>query len=194
MPGFTRTINWDKYQSKVTIQETNPYLDFLIDPSFQRVNRIFVLLFENMKDRKVYTKYCLPIVEINDYNLMVYGQMFFDQPVENNLGIYDNIQKILIGQGDDCTTGCLLDYIYFNNYYKMIAIDLSKQQAPDADPKVIQQINFTGNLEQNPVANTTMFFNIEEAKETILYFSPETVKGLCIYFYFNIISVQNDSI
>ena len=75
---------------------------------------------------------------------------------------YDTIQKIATGHGDDYTTGCLLDYNYFNNYYKMIAIDLSKQQALDADPKAIQQINFTGNLNrgQNVNNNTIMFLII----------------------------------
>ena len=72
----------------------------------------------------------------------------FDQPVKNNFRTYDNIQKITIGQRDDYATGCLLDYNYFNEYYKMIAIDLSKQPALDADPKAIQDINFTGNLER----------------------------------------------
>ena len=66
---------------------------------------------------------------------MIDGQNFFDEPVKNNLIPYDNIRKIGTGQGDDYTTGCLLDYNYFNNYYKTIAIDLSKQQALDADPK-----------------------------------------------------------
>ena len=72
-----------------------------------------------------------------------------------------------MGQGNDNTTGCLLDYIYFKNYYKMIGIDLSKQQALDADPKAIQQMNFTGNLENQ----STIFFIIEEGKETVLDFS-----------------------
>ena len=81
-------------------------------------------------------------------------------------------KKIATGHGDDYTTGCLLDYNYFKNYYKMIAIDLSKQQALDDDPKAIQQINFTGNLENQ----STIFFIIEEAKETVLDFSEGTVK------------------
>ena len=69
---------------------------------------------------------------------MIDQQNFFDQPKRNNFITYDNIRKIATGQGDDYTTGCLLDYICFKNYYKMIAIDLSKQQALDADPKAIQ--------------------------------------------------------
>ena len=92
---------------------------------------------------------------------------FFYQPVKNNLITYENIKIIVIGQGDDYTTGCLLDYNYFNKYYKMIGIDLSKQQALDDDPKAIQQINFTGNLAQEENANTIMFSIIEETKETV---------------------------
>ena len=88
---------------------------------------------------------------------------------------YKNIRKI-IGQGDDYTTGCLLDYSYFKNYYKIVATDLSKQQALDTDPRAIQQINFIANLDRT--GNTTMFFIIEEAKETVLDFSQGTVKVL----------------
>ena len=88
---------------------------------------------------------------------------------------YENIRKTAIGQGDDYTTGCLLDYTYFKKYYKMIAIDLSKQQALDADPRAIQQINFTANLDR---ANTRIYFILEEAKETIFEFSQGTVKVL----------------
>ena len=79
---------------------------------------------------------------------MINGENVFDQPIKNNKITYDNIRKIAIGQGDDYTTGCLLDYPYFANTYKMIAVDLSKQQALDADPRAIQQINFTANLDR----------------------------------------------
>ena len=72
---------------------------------------------------------------------MVDGQKFFDQQFKNNLRTYDNIRHIASGQGDDYTNGCLLDYNYFNTYYKLIALDLRKQQALDAGPKTIQQIN-----------------------------------------------------
>ena len=89
---------------------------------------------------------------------------------------YENITNLATGQGDDYTTGCLLDYIYFKNYYKMIAVDLSKQQALDADPKAIQQINFTANLDR--AGNTRIYFILEEAKETVLDFSQGTVKVL----------------
>ena len=86
---------------------------------------------------------------------------------------YENIRKIGTGQGNDYTTGRLLDCPYFKNYYKMIAIDLSKQQALDADPRAIKQINFTANLDRN--GNIAMFFIIREAKETVLNFSQGTV-------------------
>ena len=107
---------------------------------------------------------------------MIDGRNFFDQPINSMAKTYENIGKIAIGQGDDYTTGCLLDYSYFKDHYKMIAIDLSKQQALDADPRAIQQINFTANLDRD--GNTTMFFIIEEAKETVLNFSQGTAKDL----------------
>ena len=98
---------------------------------------------------------------------MIDGKNFFDQIVKNNKVTYDNIRKSSTGQGDDYTTGCLLDYIYFKNYCKMIAVDLSKQQVPDADPKAIQQINFTANLDR--AGNTRIYFILEEAKETVFH-------------------------
>ena len=157
---------------------SNPYLDYLTDPSFQGVNRLFVLSIENSPDRRVNIKYHLPKVEIKDYNVMINGRKFFDQPVKNKFNTYDNIRKIATGQGDDYTTTCLLDFNYFNNYYKMIVVDLSKQQALDADPKAIQQINFIENLAQKGNANTTMFFITKGAKETILDISQGTLKVL----------------
>ena len=107
---------------------------------------------------------------------MIDGKNFFDQPVKNNEVTYENIRKIAAGQGDDYTSGCLLDYIYFKNYYKMIAIDLSKQRAFDADPSAIQQVNFTANLDS--AGNTRFYFILEEAKETIFEFLQGTVKVL----------------
>ena len=107
---------------------------------------------------------------------MIDGKNFFDQPMKDNKVTYGNIRKITTGQRDDYTTSCLLESIYFKNYYKMIAVDLSKQQALDADPKAIQQINFTANLDRE--GNTTMFFIIEKAKETVFEFSQGTVKVL----------------
>ena len=104
---------------------------------------------------------------------MIDDKIFFDQPINSMTKTYKNIRKIATGQGDDYTTGCLLDYPYFKDCYKRIAIDLSKQQALDADPRAIEQIKFTANLDRN--GNTTMFFIIEEGKETVLKFSQGTV-------------------
>ena len=79
---------------------------------------------------------------------MIYDKNFFDQRINNDIKTYVNVRKTATGQGDDYTTGCLLDYPYFKENYKMIAMDLSKQQALDADPRAIQQINFTANLDR----------------------------------------------
>ena len=98
------------------------------------------------------------------------------QPIKNNKVIYENIRKIATGQGDDYTTDCLLDHPYFKESYKMIAVDLNKQQSLNADPRSIQQINFTANLDR--AGNTRIYFILAEAKETILNFSQGTVKVL----------------
>ena len=84
----------------------------------------------------------------------------------------EKLRKITTGQGDYYTSGYLLDYIYFKNYYKTIAVDLSKQQALDADPKAIQQINFRENLDRT--GNSRFYFILEEAKETVFEFSQRT--------------------
>ena len=107
---------------------------------------------------------------------MIDGKIFFDQPIKNDKVAYQNIRKFATGQGDDYTIGCLLDYTYFKKYSKMIARDLSKQLVLDADPKAIQQINFTANLDR--AGNTRIYFILEEAKETIFEFSQGTVKVL----------------
>ena len=125
--GFKRTINWNKYLAKTTNQAQNRYLDFLIDPSFQGVNRLFVLSFKDDDGRESHKQYYLPSVEIKYCNVLIDGRNFLDQPIKDGLKTYDNIKKIAMSQGDDYTTGCLLDYVYFKEYYKLIAKDLSKQ-------------------------------------------------------------------
>ena len=170
--GFTRTINWNKYQSNSMKYDRNPYLDRLVDPSFQGVNRIFALSFENDSDTATHTGYYFPKVEIKDYNF----ENVFDQSISNDIKTCENIQKVGTCKGDDYTTGCLLDYPSFKENYELIAIDLSKQQALDVEPRAIQQINFSRNLDC--VEGTFMFFITEEAKETVLDFSQVTVKIL----------------
>ena len=124
--GFKRVINWNKDLSKPALLAQNPNLSYLIEPTFQEVNRLFVLTFENDAQRKVHSGYYLPNVEIKDYNVMINGENFFDQPIKDNKVRYENIRKVATGKGDDYTTGCLLDYTYFRDNYKMIAIDLSR--------------------------------------------------------------------
>ena len=131
----------------------------MVEPSFQGVNnRLFVLAFENDTQKTSAKDYYLP-----------------DDSKDNKV-TYENITKVATGKGDDYTTGCLLDYPYFKDSYKMIAIDLSKQQALDADPRANQQISSTANLYR--AGNTRIYFVLEEAKETKLDFSQGTVKVL----------------
>ena len=118
---------------------------------------------------------------------MINGENFFDQSIKNNKVTYENIRKIATGQGDDYTTGCLLDYPYFKDSYKMIPVDLSKQQALDADPRANQQINFTTNLDS--ADNTRIYLILEEAKESILDFSQGTVK----YVIVNIVNMLQNN-
>ena len=176
--GFKRKISWKKYLAKPELLARNQNLNYLIEPSFQNVNRRFVLAFEhdNNNDLRASNKrYYIPNIEIKDSNVMIDGKNLFHQPVKNDKVTHVNIRKITIGQGDDYTTGCLLDYSYFKKYYKMIATDLSKQQVLDADSKAIRQMNFTANLDR---ANTRFYFILEEAKESVSGFSQGTVKVL----------------
>ena len=170
--GFKRANDWNKYLAKTSNQASGRYLDYLIDPSFQG---LFVLSFEDDY---------LTTVEVKGYNVMADGRNFSDQQIKNDLKTYDNIRKVAMGQGGDYATGCLLDYPYFKEYYKLIAIDLSKQKL-DADPKAIRQIDFIGNLDR--AEDSTMFFIIEVAEETVL---DQKEHLIMILFRFNIILIQ----
>ena len=112
----------------------------MVEPSFQGVNRRFILAFEYDTQRTSAKGYYLPNLQIKDYNIMINGENCFDQPVKDNKVTYENIRKIGTGKGDDYTAGCLLNYPHFKDSYKMIAVDLSKQQALDADRRANQQI------------------------------------------------------
>ena len=162
--GFKKAISWNKYESIVQSR----YLNYLINPKFQGVNRLFVLAFENENDRASHSTYYLAKVEIKDYNIMIDGRNFFDQPINSMSKIYKNIRKIATGKGDDYTTGCLLDYHYFEEKHKLIAIDLSRQNKLDDDPRAIQQINFTANLDR--AGNTTIFLLLKKQKKQFLNF------------------------
>ena len=118
-------------------------------------------------------------VKIENYNIETDGRNFYDQPVNDVIKKYDEVRKVSTGQGDDYTTCCLLDFSYYKNNYRLIAADLSKQKALDADSRAIQQIVFTGKIKAT-VANTRViiFYVLEKSKETILEFSKGTTKVL----------------
>ena len=174
--GFKTVINWNKYLSRPALLAQSPNLNYLMDPSFQGVNRFFVLAFENDAQRKVHSSYYLPNLEIKNYNVMINGENFFDQPIKDNKVTCEDIKKVATVKRDDYTTGCLLDYPYFRDNYKMIAVDLSRQQSLDPDPRKIQQIHFTANLDR--AGDTRVYFILEESKETKLNFAQGTVNVL----------------
>ena len=126
--GFKRTIKWNKYRSQMTIQPQNNNLNYLIDPTFTNVNRLFVLSFSrnnNTDNRDSFLNYYVPNVEIKDFNVLIDGKSFFDLPVKNEEKAYEKI--IDMSNNNDYTTGNLLDFAYFKKRYRLIAIDLSKQ-------------------------------------------------------------------
>ena len=86
-------------------------------------------------------------MKINNYSIETDGRNFYDHPVNDMIKQYKEVRKISAGQGDDYTTGYWLDYFYFKDDFKLTAADLSKQKALDADPKAIQQIIFTGQVD-----------------------------------------------
>ena len=141
----------------------------MIEPSFQGVNRLFVLAFEDDTRRTSHTGSYLPNVEIKNYNVMIDGENFFDQPIKSNKLTYEDIRKIATDRGDNYTTGCLLDYPYFRDSYKMIAIDLIRQQALDADPRAIQQTNFTGNLDRAGTQESILFWKNQKKLNLIFH-------------------------
>ena len=167
--GFKRTIKWNKYRSEMTNQTKTNHLNYLIDPTFTKVNRLFVLSFENEEDRTSFSKYYVPKVEIKDFNVLIDGKSFFDVPVKNKEEAYEKIMSI--GKNNDYTTGNLLDYEYFSKHYNLLAIDLSKQIELE-NPDLRQQINFIGKLEDD---KGTMFFIIEKLEETTFEFSQNSV-------------------
>ena len=124
--GFRRSIKWNKYMSQMSNQNKNNNLNYSIDITFSKVNRLFALSFENKDDRTSYYKYYLPNVEIKDYNVLIDGNAFFELPIKNIEETYEKIIQITDHSGYS-TRGNLLDYEYFKEHFKLIAIDLSKQ-------------------------------------------------------------------
>ena len=177
---FKRPIYWNEYNltlnKTVEIAAVNDikYIRELLFSSCQGVKRLFVLAYNNTAGNNQvsvdsYKKYFLPRVKIDNYNI----------EINDSVKQYDEVRKISTGQGDDYTTGCLLDYSYFENNYRLIAADLSKQKALDANSRGIQQIIFTGTIKAT-VANTRIiiFYVLEKSKETILELSKGATKVL----------------
>ena len=164
---FKRTVKWNKYMSYISNQAKNSNLNYLIDPTFEKVNRLFVLSFENEDDRTSYYKYYVPNVEIKNYNVLIEGNPFFELPVKNIEETYEKILQISDDNGY-FTRGNLLNFNYFKKHYKMIAIDLSKQIALE-NKDTRQEINFIGSLDRD--GGDTMFFITEKQEYTVIEFS-----------------------
>ena len=176
--GFQRSIYWNEYKTKEKDEDGNAnavkYIN--LDPSFQGVNRLFLMAYsranDNQATRNGQRKYYLRRIDLKKYNVIIDGRNFYDNPIESDIEKYRQLKKVMIGKGDDYTTGSLLDYDYFNKHYKLVAVDLSKQKELDADPRAIQQIEFMYVLE----TNSTIYWVLEKSKETILEFYKGTFK------------------
>ena len=136
--GFKRTIYWNKYRSERTTKPRSNNLDYLIDPTFRNINRLFELSLNNDENdhaRDSFAKNYMPLVEIKDFNALIDNKPFFDRPVKNKQEAYKNLLEC-----QEMMTGNLLDFSYHQNYYKFIGIDLSRQK----NTSIPQQINFVG--------------------------------------------------
>ena len=152
--GFQRSIYWNEYKTKEINEnaDANVFKYINLDPSFQSVNRLFVTAYnrvDGQPNRDDQRKYYLPRIDLNKYNVIIDGRNFYDNPIESDIEKYRELKKVMIGKGEDHTTGSLLDFDYFKKHYKLVAVDLSKQKELDADPRAIQQIEFKYMLETN---------------------------------------------
>ena len=145
--GFQRSIYWNEYKTKEINEnaDANVFKYINLDPSFQGVNRLFVMAYNRANSqptRNGQRKYYLPKIDLEKYNVIIDGRNFYDNPIESDIEKYRELKKVMIGKGEDYTTGSLLDFNYFDKHYKLVAVDLSKQKELDADPRAIQQIEF----------------------------------------------------
>ena len=175
--GFQRSIYWNEYKTKEINEnaDANVFKYINLDPSFQSVNRLFVMVYNRANGQPTrigQQKYYLPRIDLEKYNVIIDGRNFYDNPVENDIEKYRELKKVMIGKGEDYTTGSLLDFNYFDKHYKLVAADLSKQKELDADPRAIQQIEFKYMLG----TNSTIYWVLEKSQETILEFYKGTVK------------------
>ena len=144
----------------MTTEAINNNLNILIDPTFTNVNRLFVLAYRTADTRQSFSQFYLPNVMVKDFNVIIDKLAFFNLPIKTEEEAYEKI--IDISRNNECTTGNLLDYDYFKKHYKLIAINLSKQQVLQENEDLIQQINFIGRLK-----NAANVFIIIEKKETL---------------------------
>ena len=141
--GFQRSIYWNEYKTKEINEDAdaNGFKYINLDPSFQGVNRLFVIAdnrVDGQPTRNGQRKYYLPRISLNKYNVINDGRNFYNNPIESDIEKYRELKKVMIGKGEDYTTGTLLDCNYFDKHYKLVAVDLSKQKELDADPRAIQ--------------------------------------------------------
>ena len=141
--GFQRSIYWNEYKTKEINEDadTNVFKYINLDTSFQGVNRLFVMAYNRANGqptRNGQQKYYLPRIDLEKYNVIIDGRNFYDNPIESDIEKYRELKQVLIGKGEDYTTGSLLDFNYFDKHYKLIAVDLFKQKELDADPRAIQ--------------------------------------------------------
>ena len=166
-------------QKPARVIEKGKNLYELLNVSFEGVKILFIADGGNdeagIKNKR---KYFLPRGEIKNYNILIDGRNFYDQPINDIAKQYDKVRKVSIGYGDDYTTGCLLDHAYFKDHYRLIAVDLSKQKALNADPRAIQQIVFQGVVQGTNNTKIRLYTILEQSKETMLEFSKGTAKVL----------------
>ena len=130
----------------MSTEAANDNLNILIDPTFTNVNRLFVLAYQTALNRQSIFQFYLPRVMVKDYNVIIDKLAFFDLPIKTEEEAYEKI--IDISKNDEYRTGNLLEYDYFKKYYKLIAINLSKQQVLQENEDLIQQINFIGRIQE----------------------------------------------
>ena len=129
--GFQKSIYWNKYKTKEINEnaDVNVFKYINLDPSFQGVNRLFVMAYSRADGQPTTNgrrKYCLPRIVLNKYNFIIDGRNFYDNPIESDIEKYRELKEVVIGKGEDYTTGSLLDFNYFKKHYKLVAVDLSK--------------------------------------------------------------------
>ena len=182
--GFKRLVYRNEYKSKIDLKDLNNNeatdIRIYLDAYFQGVKRLFVLAFDdtnngaNKVERNSYRKHFLPKLNITKYNVLIDGRNFYDQPINDRIKKYEEVRKIAMGQGDDYTTRCLLNYQYFRYHNQLITIDLNKRKELDAHSRAIQQIELYGKLD----TKSQVRISSEKSKETVLELYKGTAKVL----------------